>query len=210
MIRVNDLVQGSAEWFEARRAILTGIGFTKVITPKGKPSSQQDDYMDKLVAEYTTEIVDETFKSDWMKRGNELEPEAADIFAYERDVIVEEVGIVYRDKDKLMSCSPDRFWFSGSNSQLKGLEIKCPKASTFVKYVREGILPDEYKAQVIGSMLVCGMTEWTFMAYHPSYKPFILDVKADPVFLRTLEVLSKSFIERMLIRRIDIQPFVKE
>jgi hypothetical protein len=143
-----------------------------------------------------------------MKRGHEMEPPAADLFSFENDVVVETVGIVYKNEDRLVACSPDRLY--QQDGKLKGLEIKAPKASTFVKYAREGILPSEYKAQVFGSMSVCDVEDWAFMSYHPDYKPFILHVEPDLVFMRTFEAILDSFINRMLERRESIKKYILE
>jgi hypothetical protein len=42
-----------------------------------------------------------------------------------------------------------------------------------------GTLPDEHKAQVHGSMIVTGLDNWLFLAYHPLINPLILRVERD-------------------------------
>lgn len=203
MIRVDGLIQGQDDWFKARLGIPTASMYSKIITPTGKPSSESDSYMNKLVAEYVTGEVDSGFKNDWMKRGNELEPDARAMYSFLEDVKVEETGIVYKDEERLIACSPDGL-IAGRNG---GLEIKCPKASTFVSYVLANELPPIYKPQVQGSLYVTGCDYWDFMAYHPDFKPFLYRVLPDPVFIKTFEILSDKFIEKMLDKREVIQSY---
>ena len=197
---IEDLVQGTDEWFLARAGYATGSQLGKIITPTGKPSAQQDDLIDKLAVEAVEHKFDESFKSDWMKRGNELEPDAFDRFCFDKMVMVRKVGLIYRDGMRA-ACSPDGIF---ENEEI-GLEIKCPKLSTYSKYHREGVLPDIYKPQVQGSMFITGYEKWWFMVYHPGYQPFYLLVEPDRAYQKAFSIILDAFLKKLDERIIDLQ-----
>ena len=183
MVRIIDCEQGSEEWLQARSGVITASNFGKVFTGAGKASTQADALINTLVAERITGKPTETYKNDAMRRGNELEPEAREMFELETFLSTETVGLVKMD-DHEIGCSPDAL--IGDDS---GLEIKCPSASTMIAYKRSGKLPSAYVQQVHGSMLVTGRSNWWFFAYHPDMKPFILNVKRDDKLLAAAEEL---------------------
>ena len=88
------------------------------------------------------------------------------------DVTVQEVGFHMHD-DHDIGCSPDGLFAD------TGVEIKCPKANTHVRYMRSKKLPSEYLQQVQGTMYVMNLERYYFMSYHPDLKPIIIEVKRD-------------------------------
>lgn len=183
MPRIIDCIQGSDEWLAQRCGVITASNFSKVFTGAGKASTQADALINTLVAERITGKPTETFKSDAMQRGNDLEPEARDMFELETGLSTELVGLIKMD-DYEIGCSPDSL--IGYDS---GLEIKCPSASTMIAYKRSGKLPSAYVQQVQGCMLVTGRSNWWFYAYHPDMKAFVLNVKRDDKLLAAAEEL---------------------
>jgi len=111
------------------------------------------------------------FSSIDMEIGSVLEDKALPLFMLETGLEVQRVGLVTNDAGTI-GCSPD-----GLIGDDSGLECKCPRADTHVKYLLNGGLPLEYSAQVHGSMYVTGRPWWYFMSYHRGMPPFILKVK---------------------------------
>lgn len=182
-----DCVQGTNSWFQARLGIPTASEFGKIITPsKLEPSKQADTYINKLVAEWLRGKPDESFQSDWMKRGIEVEEEARDFYAFHTDAEVKQVGFCLVDT-KMYGCSPDGLVESAFGPG--GLEVKCPSPGVHVGYLLANKVPTEYRLQILGSILTTGRDWWDFISYHPDMKPVIVrtyrkDVKDD---LKTLE-----------------------
>lgn len=162
-----DCDQGSDEWFEARRGVLTASNFRRIVDIKGHPSRQAQDYIDELVGEAITGESHQRNKGDgthyWMDRGLELEGEARNHYMSMTDQQVDEVGLCILPIP--IGCSPDGL--IGLNG---GIEIKCPSAKVHNKYLREARIPPAYYQQVMGSLLVTGREWWDFFSYHPSYK----------------------------------------
>jgi len=159
-----DCEQGSDEWYEARCGIPTVSEFGRFITPKrGDLSAQSTGYIADLIVE-SVEGVGERISSYWMERGKVLEAEARDWYEFKRECEVEQVGLIL---NKGAGWSPDG---------LPGLEVKCPKPSTHVKYLLDDRLPTEHAPQVHGALVV-GEGEWIdFLSYCPGYKPLLLRV----------------------------------
>ena len=186
-MQVLNLEQNSQEWLNARKGIPTASSFSRIVTPsKGDRSSSSKTYMHELIAERLG-ATNESFSNSWTDRGHELEDIARSTFEFLHDIEIEQVGIIKTD-DGLIGCSPD-----GLIGDDGGIEIKCPKASTHVKYMIEGILPLEYKTQVMGSLMVSERKYWYFMSYHPELEPFTLKVERDEEFISKMRKHIDSF-----------------
>ena len=192
-----DVEQGSPEWLKAR-CIPTASNFGKIMTNSLKASTQAEVYQNKLVGEWYVGEPEQTFISDAMARGSELEPLGRASYEFATGNDVEEVGFVYMDDDKLVGCSPDGLCGD------KGLEIKCPLPSPHISYLLSGGLPAAYVAQVQGSMLVTGLDQWDFTSYCPGFPPLIITVDADPKYQAALKPLLDKFIDGMLAKRAKI------
>ena len=160
-----DCEQGSEEWLAARLGIPTATGFENIVTATGKKSASYIKYMAELIEESILGGGD-TFKSGFMERGNQLEPQARAAYEFLTGNDVIQVGGVYLNEDREVMVSPD-----GLIPELKkGLEIKCPKMSTHIRYLLEGGLPSEYVIQVQANLWVTGYETWDFVSYCPEYQ----------------------------------------
>lgn len=186
--------QGSPEWLMSRLGCPSGSGFSKLITATGKSSTQSEGYVNELIAEKVIGEIPENNPNEWMQRGTELEPDARAFYEFEADVTVDEVGFCMHD---VYECgvSPD-----GLVGDAGGLEIKCPKPSTHIKYLRSYELPSEYKAQVMGCLWITEREWWDFLSYHPSLPPMLIRVSRDEEYIQALEkevIKACETIERM-------------
>lgn len=190
-----DCEQGTEEWLTARLGIPTATGISNIVTPNGKKSASYNAYLAELVAE-SIEGLSETFKSDSMERGNRLEPQARMAYEFETGNDVIQVGGVYLNADKDLMISPD-----GLIPKLKkGLEIKCPKMKTHIKYLLEGGVPTEYIIQVQSALWVTGYETWDFVSYCPEYEKqtlYIYTAKRDPVLMKAFDTYIPQFIKTL-------------
>jgi len=182
-MKILEMEQGTPEWLQARLGCPSGSGFSKIITASGTPSSSAESYINDLIAELVTGETTYFPKTEWMERGTELEPFARMNYELEYDVEVQEVGFCMHDSLRC-GVSPD-----GLVGDKGGIEIKAPKPSTHVKYLRSGKLPSEYKAQVMGCLWITGREWWDFMSYHPQMPNLIVRVHRDETYIEQLERL---------------------
>lgn len=182
MIIINDIPQYSQEWWELKLGIPSASHFGEIITPaKGDYSKSANKYMLQLLAEQITGKPTETYSNDFMQIGIEKEAEARQWFEFTQGIEVKQVGLIYRDERKSVSCSPDGLL------EDRGWECKCPAPWTMVQYLLDGGLPLIYKPQIQGSMFITGFDQWVFMAYHEDFDPILITVERDDEYISKIE-----------------------
>lgn len=181
-MRISTAIQGTIDWLTQRIGVVTASNFSKVFTTAGKVSTSRDGLINQLIAENLLQQPTETFKSEAMQRGNDLEPEARAFAELMLNVDIEEAGLIKMD-DYEIGCSVDGLFND------TGIEIKCPNASTHIAYLRKGKLPTIYTQQVQGAMLILDLSEYWFLSYHPDLEPLLIKVKRDDKLLKLAEPL---------------------
>lgn len=195
-MRIYRCAQGSEEWLELRRGLPTASEFGEFmkLNFELRDSAGYWTYVYRKLAEHLVGPLP-AFGGQTTDQGGFLEPEAIPFFEMETDLNTEKVGFILSD-DGRCGCSPDAL--IGEES---GLEIKCPFPTKQIQYVCEGTLPNEYAAQVHGSMFVTGRKEWHFMSYHRKLPPLHLVVKRDEAIIekigKCLERFYKDFDEAL-------------
>ena len=144
MMQIHTIPQGTPEWHAVRLGIPTASNFSKVLA-KGE-GKVRNTYMVQLAAEIITGELEEGLKSADMLRGNAMEPEARDYYAFLNDVEPQQVGFVTNgakggSPDSLINCDGV-------------LEIKTNKPSVLIKLLRKDQFPPEYKAQSQGNLWI--------------------------------------------------------
>lgn len=181
--------QGTDKWLKARLGIPTASNFSKIITTKGERSDTFRSYAFQVSSEILTTEQEETYKNEYMQRGNDLEDEARQEYQEETLNLVEEIGFVKHD---CYGYSPDGF--IGENGIL---EIKCPKQNTHMKYLYDDSLPSTYKAQVQGGLLATGRKWCDFVSYNPNFiegkQLLVVRVERDDGFIKSLEKALTEF-----------------
>ena len=168
--------QQTEEW-DRWRARPTASDFYRFVTPaKGQYSAQATAYAAVIVAKRLGVYV-EPPPSFWMEWGLQHEQEAKHAYTHRTGREVESVGFVLPDHTDTFGCSPD-----GLVGTEGIVEIKCPAPETLIMYHGTGELPDQYRPQVQGQLLITGRRWCDFFVYHPQLTPFLLRVEADPVY----------------------------
>ena len=100
------------------------------------------------------------------------------------------------DENKEVMVSPD-----GVIPELKkGLEIKCPKMSTHIRYLLEGGVPSEYIIQVQANLWVTGYDTWDFVSYCPEYQKqplYIFTTHRDQALMAAFDKLIPQFLNTL-------------
>jgi len=183
-----DIEQGSLEWLTLRAGKVTASEMDALITPLGKVKTGDGPrtYLYQKLAEAWTGGPVMSLQGVFdVEQGQILEEKAKPAFTIETGLELRNVAFIESD-DGRCGCSPDGVTETGI-----GVEIKCPRIETHIRYLVEGRLPVDYIAQVQGSMFVTGDTKWMFFSYRRKMPPLILTVNRDNAFQKAIsEVLA--------------------
>lgn len=165
-----EVQQRSEAWYAARRGMPTCSRFDMILTAaKGVPSSAQSTLINELLAESLTPPEQGVIRHMTPEMEHGLITEAEARCMYELDFAeapISEVGFVIHDSG-LFGGSPDAL--VGEDG---GVDLKCPKASTHIGYIRDNVMPLDYRMQLEGSMVVTGRKWWDLFSYCRNLPPF--------------------------------------
>lgn len=172
-MRIINCLQGSEEW-ESWRNRPTASEFDSFCTPaRGDYSKQAPAYAAKIVAKRLG-VYQEPPPTFWMEWGTEQEPNAKHAYTKQTGREITDVGFILPDNTDAYGGSPD-----GLVGEDGLIEIKCPAPETLIAYHADGELPDKYRPQVQGLLLISGRAWCDFFVFHPDLTPFLLRVDAD-------------------------------
>ena len=188
-MKVYTIHQGSEAWIRSRLGIPTASNFSKLLTPKTlKPSRSGRDYMHEKLAEvFTGQPHDGTPEMPAMIRGSEMEPEAADWYAFDRDADVQPIGFVTTD-DRRVGGSPDRMV-----GERGGLEIKCPGPKGMIAHLL-GDKEHEHRCQVQGYLWLTGRDWWDLEIYHPDLSTVVTRHEPEPEWVQAFEAALAKWL----------------
>jgi hypothetical protein len=164
LIEFPDVIQGSDEWHDQRRGLVTASVVGQLVTPKTLKIAANDksrSIVAQLVAERITGYTDPTYIGDDMLRGIDDELRAREKYAevYERPV--REVGFLLRKEDTWqLGYSPD-----GLVGEDGLIEVKSRRSKLHLSTILAGEVPAEYMAQCQAGLLVSGREWLDFISY---------------------------------------------
>ena len=191
--------QGSPEWLQARVGACTASRFSDARARLKRKSGSKNvgDFTDtcesyaRLLAieRIAGEPLDETFSTWAMRRGQELEPVARELYMARTGYVVEESGVLLSD-DRRFGYSTDGCVYSEPG----GIEIKCPVAADKVAGVwldPEPVIA-EYLDQIDGGMWLAGWRWIDLVVYTPWLESvgkelFVHRIHRDEVRIEALE-----------------------
>ena len=168
---IHELEQGTPEWHKVRCGKFTASNIHKLFM--GKSTKGYNDYLNQIVYERLTGEQPESFSSEWMDRGIELEAEA--IQAYELLTFSKVTRVGFVEFDDWHGCSPDGFV-----GEYGMLQVKCPKWSTMLDdRLNDPSIPKEYLYQMQFEMMVSERKWNDYFCYHPKLEPILKRVEYD-------------------------------
>lgn len=188
-----EYAQGSEAWLFARAGIPTASEWDALVSPgklEIRTGEMPKTYLAQKAAEkwYGPLPQKPVFACE---QGSILEERARPWYEFTYGRKIETVGFITDDAGRI-GCSPDGLFDDGV-----GCEIKCPEIPNHVKYLLAGKLPDEYRLQVQGSMLVTGAASWVFLSYHNSFPKLVLTIERDEKAIGVLREALDQFLEKL-------------
>ena len=185
----SNLIQGSAEWLQARLGKITASQSQSLMAAKGLGKGAET-YALELIAEIITEEPKYVPVTWQMEHGHEYEPVAREIYELNRNVTVKQVGGIQYD---------DSMWYSPDG--LVGddglIEIKCPQPLQHLRILTHEGLMDEYYHQIQFGLYASGRAWCDWISYQPnfpddkSYKEIRVDRDED--YIRLLDERIQEF-----------------
>ncbi|ANN16201.1 hypothetical protein SD37_11495 [Amycolatopsis orientalis] len=192
VIEFPDVIQGSDEWHDQRRGIITASVVGQLITPKTLKLAANDKsraIVMQLVAERITGYTDPTYIGDDMLRGIEDEPRARDLYAEVYDRPVREVGFLLRTEDTWkLGYSPD-----GLVGDDGLIEVKAPRAKGHLRTILSGEVPAEYVAQCQAGLLVSGRQWIDFISFSGGMPMWHTRMLPDPKWQDAIVAAAEQF-----------------
>lgn len=197
MIIYEKMNQRSESWLNIRIGKLTASQASRIYARgRGLESLCQELANEKRTGKKIKKTI-----TPAMERGIILEEPARKMFEARKGIKVKEVGFV--EEDEFCGCSPD-----GLIGDDSGIEIKCPQANTYKKYLNDKKIDPRYYAQMQMNMLLTGRSSWWYVVYNPDFTPkmIVREVKADKKYQQELRVgieEGKARIKELLEQKQD-------
>jgi hypothetical protein len=186
-----ELVQGSDEWLEARRGILTASVIGKLITPSTlKPADNETSrgVILTLAAERITGHVEYVHPTFDMQRGTDDEPFAREKYA-EHYAPVEEVGFIVRTSDTFtIGYSPD-----GLVGDDGLIEIKSRKPREQIKTFLTDRVPAYNMAQLQAGLFITGRSWIDYVSYSAGLPMYVKRVYPDTAWHNAITATAERF-----------------
>ena len=191
LIELPDLIQGTDEWLEQRRGLVTASVVGKLITGTTiKPAN--NDYSRALtallVAERITGYVDPVYVSDDMLRGQEDEPRAVEVYS-EHFAPVTTTGMMIREEQGWrLGYSPD-----GLVGDDGLIEIKSRRSKKQLTTILADEVPAENMAQLQAGLLVSGREWIDYVSFCGGMPLYVKRVYPDARWFDAITAAVKQF-----------------
>lgn len=188
-----DIEQGTEEWHELRRGIVTASEFSTVLAHgkggKGTPSVTRRKYMLTLISDRIGGAPSDGYSNRQMERGKAMEADALRLY-HALHAEPTRVGFVKRNDD--VGCSPDAF--VGDSGMV---QVKTAEPAIQLERVLKPALPAEHVCQVQGELWVCER-EWSdFVSYWPGLPLMVTRVYRDETQIKSIELGVEMFLNEM-------------
>ena len=158
--------QRTDSWHTLRLGRLTGSRAKDAqAVGRGGEAYTKRDYRLELCCERLTNIPAQQIRSTVdMIRGVEMESRAVEAFEIRSGMLVGTSGFL-SSPDHMIGCSLDGYvGESAANADLI-VEVKCPKSTTHLKWLKAGRVPPEHLAQIRHNLLCSNADEAWFVSY---------------------------------------------
>lgn len=205
------VLQGTSEWFDLRRGKVTASRIADIMakTKSGESSASRKNYLMQLLCERLTGKTEESFQSDAMKRGSELEDEARNWYQIDTGEMVEQVCFIDHPLIAMAGASPD-----GLVGDTGLIEIKCPNTATHLDTLKSQQPQAKYYKQMQWQMACTGRQWCDFISFDnrlPEHLAYLcLRIPRDNDFIYEIEMEVIAFLEELAQIEQELNPPTQE
>lgn len=189
-------LQRTARWLSDRTGCLTASRMAAAIERKkdGSPTKAADDLVKEILAERMTGDAIRRYVTAEMQHGTDMEPAAREAYEVRTGNLVRLVGFIPHPTIEWCGASPD-----GLVDDDGLVETKCPKTSTHLTYKAHGVVPDEYRPQMLLQLAVTRRSWCDFVSFDdrvrdPKHRLFVVRFEPKPVEVEEIEEKACEFL----------------
>lgn len=194
LLTLDRFAQGSEEWYNQRRGMVTASVVKQLVTPTLKVAANMDSrsLANKLVAERITGYTEPEYLSNDMVRGMQDEPLARAWYAEHRArAEVYTVGFFVRRSAGIdIGYSPD-----GVVGKVGLIEVKSRDQKHHLATILADQAPGEFMAQIQTGLLVTGRKWCDFVSWCGGMPPHVIRVTPDPAWRKAILAAVVQFEE---------------
>lgn len=192
-----ELEQGSDAWRLARCGSLGASRVHEVVArTKTGPSAMRANCMGDLIAERLTGAPLPKFVTAAMQHGTDTEAEARAAYEFDRDLDVDQVGLIRHPRIDGTHASPDGL--VGADGIV---EFKCPQIPEHINTLLNQAIPGKYITQIQWQLSVTGRAWADYVSYCPmmpaSMQLWIKRVERDDKLISELEEQVQEFLHEL-------------
>jgi hypothetical protein len=202
----DNFVQGSDEWLEARRGVLTASEMKLILTPTLKAASNEKEraHLFTLLSQRIVGYVEPGYVGDDMLRGYEDEIEARQVYSANY-ASVKDCGFITNDKFGFrIGYSPDGLVGDDGLIECKSRKHKF-QVETILNNVPAGTVPDEFVMQCQTGLLVTERKWLDFISYSAGLPMVTIRTYPDPVIQEAIIEAATAFEVRMAKRFLEFK-----
>jgi predicted phage-related endonuclease len=188
------LTQGTPEWFDARRGLLTASEMKHIITPTLKVANNDKTrgHVWELAAQRITGFTEDSFVSFDMQRGQEDEIDAR--IAYMKNIaMVRTVGFITNNQwGFTLGYSPD-----GLIGDDGLIECKSRKQKFQIETIVTNTVPEEYMLQLQTALLITGRKWIDYVSWSGGLPMWVIRVQPDPATQAAILAAAGEFYKRV-------------
>ena len=173
MLKIHNVEQQSDEWFELRQKYPLTASNAQAIATQGKGL---ETLCYEVMADKYSSADKERFNTKDTDRGNELEPQARELYELETGNTVTQAGFVTDDKiSKVGGASPDGLVNNDGLLEIKAFaDLKHFKMIVDFKKTGTFEIESQYKWQMQQQMLFTSRKWVDFLPYNPNFTQSLL------------------------------------
>lgn len=185
-----DIEQGSDEWMDIRRGLLTASEMKQLVTPTLKVASndKQRTILLEIIAENISGYTEPTFISADMERGHFDEGIARDLYSEHYAPVTECGFITSVTDDYVIGYSPD-----GLVGDDGLIEIKSRRQKYQVQTISNDTVPKEHMMQLQTGLFVTGRKWIDYVSYCEGLPMFVKRVEPDEATFEALQEAVSQF-----------------